>query len=73
MRVRTYIKIFSEEKELPPIVNESTYNGIVTWAEVDGSKAKDKNGWDIEPITEEDKFEAVMKYLEYRKIQEKIS
>lgn len=67
MKVKRYIKIFDGEVELTSICKESIYNGIVTSCELDGSKAKDKNGWDIEPSTEKDRKEAIQKYLEYRK------
>lgn len=66
MNIKTYIKVFSEQVELTPIEKTSYYTGDVTWCSVDGRIAKDKYGWNIEPVTIADRQEAIEKYIAYR-------
>ena len=67
MKVRTYIKVYLAGLECDElkIAREEDYFGAVTWCDEFGEKAKDKNGWEIEPIREVDKLGAVDKYLDY--------
>jgi len=69
MKVRTCIKVYLAGIECDElkIAREEDYFGAITWCSAGGEKAKDKNGWEIEPIREVDKLEAVDKYLNYRK------
>ena len=67
MRVNTYIRLFNGEVEVEPIKQTKEYFGIVTWCETDGSIATDKNFWDIQPVGEVDKKEAIKRYGEYQK------
>ena len=71
MKARRSFKIIhSEQPEMVGHYN-IVYEKEITWCNEDGSMAKDKYGWDIEPIYPADQREALKRYEKYRRDKEK--